>query len=402
VTRHSARLAWGVVAASTAAAVGGVAVGAIGRGSTGDRITGFAGVAVFMSVSAVGGLIASRQPQNPIGWILCAFSAFTGLTAVAAGYAEIAPAHATHGAGQIAAWFADWAYVSFFALAILVLLVFPDGHLPSRRWRAAAWCGALGPLAFAGGSAFAPGRLHDYPRVRNPLGVGGALPTILGVTGIVMVIGGLATGVAAIVVRYRRAGGLQRQQIKWLALAGSFALVAVVVGGFLGSFGYETVGDTLIQLGVLGIPIAIGVAVLKYRLYDIDRIISRALVYGALSALLAGGYVAIVLGLQAAFGSLTQGNELAVACSTLAVAALFRPARRRVQNVVDRRFYRSKVNAEATLARFGTRLRREADLDALLAELYAVVGQTLAPAHVSLWLRSESEASRNDPETVAQ
>jgi hypothetical protein len=209
--------------------------------------------------------------------------------------------------------------------------------------------------------------------------------------------------VATVVVRYRRAGQDEREQLKWLILAASFLPLALLAHSIADSVapGADSTIELIFSFVACAVPVAIGIAVLKYRLYDIDRIVSRTVTYGLLSTLLVGSYLAIVLALQGAFASLTRGNELAVACSTLAVAALFRPLRRRVQAAVDRRFYRSKVNGEETLERFGERLRNEADLDTLLTELRSVVGQTLAPAHVSLWLRSDLN-SRNDPETVTQ
>jgi hypothetical protein len=241
-----------------------------------------------------------------------------------------------------------------------------------------------------------------FQHVSDPLRVSGHSPLLVPIViAIPLAIGSVSGAVATVVVRYRRALADEREQLKWLILAACVLPVGLVTHSIADGVapGADATIELIFSFTAPLFPVAIGIAVLKYRLYDIDRIISRTLAYGVLSALLAGSYLGLVLALQAAFGSVTQGSELAVAGSTLAVAALFRPLRRRVQATVDRRFYRSRVNAEETLAHFGARLRQEADLDTLLAELRSVVGQTLAPAHVSLWLRSDA---RNDPETVAQ
>ena len=231
----------------------------------------------------------------------------------------------------------------------------------------------------------------------NPLGigalgrVGGPLTTALLVIGYFV----LLAAVVATIVRYRRSRGVEREQFKWFAFAAAlFALV--LIASTIASGVYPEALNAMSIAGLLaggaGIPIAVGIAILKYRLYEIDRIINRTLVYGAVTALLAGLYFAIVIGLQAIFSGLTRGNDLAIAGSTLAVAALFRPARRRIQAFVDRRFYRQRYDAQQTLDAFSQRLRDEVDLDQLATDLGAVVHETMQPAHVSLWIRPKFAA----------
>jgi hypothetical protein len=232
-----------------------------------------------------------------------------------------------------------------------------------------------------------PGPVADFPQVMNPYGVDTPLLEPLeGLAALLLVIGLVGSSVS-LVLRFRRATGEQRQQIKWLALAGAVAAATIPIA----TAGYDLWGERATNIAsmisVLGLPVATGVAILRYRLYDIDVVINRTLVYGALTATLLGVYLGTVLVLQLALSGVTEGSGLAVAGSTLAVAALFRPARRRIQGIVDRRFFRRKYDAALTLERFGTRLRDEVDLDTLGSELSGVVAQTMQPASVSLWLR---------------
>jgi hypothetical protein len=391
VTRErAARIAWPTVAASVAlAGVGGI----VALAGDAEHSVGLFFVlitALIVAASVVGGLVATRQPANPIGWILCGFGAFMGFAAFAAGYAQAAPDDAAHGLGQAATWFANWSFAALTALAFFVLLLFPDGRLPSPRWRFVAWCGGLAAALLAIGTALYPGPMTDYPDVTNPVGVEGPAVQALLLAGEILTVPALVAAVVSVVVRYRRADETARQQIKWLAVAGVFTLCSSLVGAAIALLGPPAVGYTLILLGMIAIPIAIGVAILRHRLYDVDRVISRSLTYGAVTLLLAAAYTGLVLAGQAVFSSFAGGSNLAIAVSTLVVAALFLPLRSRVQRVVDRRFYRRRYDAQRTLAAFGARLREQVELDGLRADLQGLVAETMQPAHVSVWLRDES------------
>jgi hypothetical protein len=365
-----------------------------------------------LALAAVGALVASRRAGNPIGWIMLAIANLWAFSGLGEGYFVASPDPASLPLGTAMLWVSQWITWVWLGLAVVFLpLLFPDGKLPSPKWRPVPWVAGIAIGLAVAGDAFRPGRLEaDDPAVfvENPLGVGGgrlesALGSLRGFA-TALFAASLAAAVAAVVVRLRRARGDERQQLKWFAyvaalMATGFAVAALSLAiaaaagwdendlptwlGAVGTAGWMT---GLFGL-VIALPLAIGVAVLRYRLYDIDVVINRTLVYGAVTALLAGAYLGLVLLFQLAFSPLTEENSLAVALSTLAVAALFRPARNRVQAVVDRRFYRRRYDAQQTLEGFTARLREEVDLDALRAELTGVVGDTMQPAHVSLWLR---------------
>ncbi|MFL5870293.1 MAG: hypothetical protein ACJ75R_04375 [Solirubrobacterales bacterium] len=340
--------------------------------------------------SGIGALIAIRQPANKLGWI------FLGV-AVSAGLSELAHAYAdywTSGHGglrsvaEAAAVYASLAWIPFILIpATFLLLLFPDGRLMSRRWRPIAWCAALGIAGAFVTSALAPGQLEDYPQLTNPYAVdSGVLDALTGLSVLALLIG-VAGSAISLVVRYRRASGDLRLQIKWLALAGAIAAVTIPIGTAGYDLWGEDVSNVAIMLSVLGIPIAAGIAILRYRLYDVDVVINRTVVYGALTATLAAVYIASVLLLQLILNGATGDSSLAVAASTLGVAALFRPARSRIQEAVDRRFFRRRYDARLTLEQFASRVRDQVELAALDAELRGVVTETMHPAHVSLWLR---------------
>jgi hypothetical protein len=347
--------------------------------------------AIAITFAGVGTLIASRHPDNAIGWIFL-------WAAVTAGIAALAGAYANHWVdsrdgpallGKTAALYGDLSWIPWILVpSTFLLLLFPDGRLLSRRWRPVAWCAAaaIGGLFVAG--ALHAGHMEDRPQLTNPYGVESPLIDALQGLSFSLMAVGIVGSVASLIVRFRRARGEQRQQIKWLAFAGALAGTCVIIFTPLYEVVGEDVANVAIMLGVLGLPLAAGIAILRYRLYDIDVVINRTLVYGALTATLAAAYLGFVLLLQLLLNGITGDSGIAVAGSTLAVAALFRPARGRIQEVVDRRFYRRKYDAAQTLERFGAQIRDEVDLGALRAELRSVVADTVQPAHVSVWLRS--------------
>ena len=346
--------------------------------------------ALTIVFGATGVLIARRQPDNAIGWIFLAAAVSAGLGSLTGAYAHhwVDTGDGPATLGKTAAWYANLGWIPFILLpTTFLLLLFPDGRLLSPRWRPVACSVGFGIALLFVAEALKPGRFEDYPQIRNPYGVEGAAIDALEGLGLLAVTIGIAASALSLILRFRRSRGEQRQQMKWLAFAGAIAALTFPLAIVL----YDTVGATVangaIMLSVLGLPIATCVAILRYRLYDIDVVINRTLVYGALTATLAVAYLASVLVLQLALSGVTGGSGLAIAASTLAVAALFRPARARIQQGVDRRFYRRKYDAHRTLEGFATRLRHEVDLEALGAELGSVVHETLQPAHVSLWLR---------------
>lgn len=387
--RAAVRLAWSLAALAVLLLSAGAALSLAASGL--ETKTSWALVpAIVVGFSIVGVLIASRHPRNPIGWLFCGIGLTGSLMSLSHGYAEfwLDGQAASTTLGETAIWYSDvsWAPVMLPA-ATFLLLLFPDGRLLSPRWRPVAWCAGLGIALVFAADSLDPGPLSDFPQVANPYGVESPVLDVLTPIGWLLLLVALVGSPLSLVLRFRRAGYEQRQQIKWLALAGAVAAVTFVVA----LVGYDTwaapVADGAIMLTILALPVAAGIAILRHRLYDIDLVINRTLVYGALTATLAGAYVGSVLLLQLL---LSPGSDLAIAGSTLAVAALFRPARSRIQSAVDRRFYRRRYDAQRTLEEFAARLRDEVELNALNAELGAVVRETLQPAHVSLWLRERT------------
>jgi hypothetical protein len=368
-------------------------------------VGGLVGGAFFLAFPLVGALIASTRPKNAVGWLCLAVGLLWSLSGVFDYYGYYGAA--TPGSVPFpvaAAGISDWIWVPAVGLlGTYVLLLFPDGRLPSRRWRPLAWLSGAVILLLSVGIMLAPGPLDNLAGVRNPFGIEGADWLAAGAYALLPLLPlcMLASGLS-LVLRYRRSGGEERQQIKWIAFAASVVVVLYAIA-MIASFvfpeeSWTTAGSVwwlnLLTYAVLSsfalVPIALGIAVLKYRLYDIDIIINRTLVYGALTASLAVVYLGSVVSLQTLFGALTgRGSQLAVVASTLAIAALFTPLRRRIQAFIDRRFYRRKYDAQKTLEAFSAKLRDETDLATLDAEVVSVVSRTVQPANVSLWLRPD-------------
>jgi hypothetical protein len=386
------RLPWAifvVVAASSAAAVG-LAV----AGGAGLFVVAFS-VVVALVFGLTGAIVASRLPRNAIGWIFCAFALLSCVSAVN-------DAYVSYGEGGLPgrawlAWINVWSVNAFSpALVGICFLLFPTGRLPSARWSPLAWAIVLGAAVHAVSTALSPGVMLDYP-IENPAGVGTA-PWLRGLAEVSLI--GLVTplvllAAGSLFARLRRSSGVERQQIKWFAYAAAllalFLVVANAARALLGDISGTTLEAVVFVVFVVVIsciPISMGVAIMRYRLYDIDLIINRTLVYAALSAVLILVYLACVVLLQQLFRALSgETSQLAIVASTLAIAALFNPLRRRIQDVVDRRFYRARYDTRETLARFSVALRDEVELDALRLRLVGAVEETLRPEHVTLWLR---------------
>jgi hypothetical protein len=368
------------------------AAGALGLVVLQDASAGSLGALAFAGFAGVGAVIALRQPGNAVGWLLLAVA--IAIAGVSAGEAYVErPANPARVA---VAWPTAWASNISFTLAVVILpLLFPYGRLPSPRWRPVLWLGMADLVLNAGSAALTPGPL-ELPHstgIENPLGVAGGVPEVVGDVDVILDGVAVVLAAASVIVRFRHSRGAERQQLKWFALVGVVAAVCLSVAVLFGSvipvheLEPVAVAGWLSGLALLGIglPAATGIAILRYRLYDVDVVIRRTLVYGALSATLGATYLGLVLLIGLAVGR----SGFAVAASTLAVAALFGPARGRIQGVVDRRFYRQRYDAARTLAGFGARLRDEVELEALSRELRSVIRETVQPAHVSLWLRSE-------------
>ncbi len=407
--RAAAWLAWSLVALSVALLLGGIALARTTRatvpeltyGSQAELDSAVLSLVTVLTFSVVGAIVASRHPRNAIGWIFCTMGLVVGIQALAGGYAEywLASGSGPRNLGETAAWFATWLWILLVCVPTsFLLLLFPDGRLPSPRWRPVAWCAGLGISSFVAGYALDAGLLEDFPQIANPYGIDSPVVGVVRVAAGFVVAGSIVASVVSVIVRLRRAGSEQRQQIKWLAYGGAVVVGTIFVAGFI-SVWSVTVSIVIISVALLGLPIFTGIAIVRHRLYDIDIVINRTLVYAVLTATLALVYVGSVLSLQYVFRTLTgQESTLAVVASTLAIAALFNPLRRRVQGFVDRRFYRRKYDAAKTLAAFNSRLREETDLDALSNDLVGVVRGTMQPEHVSLWLRPEAtqKAERAD------
>jgi len=385
--RAAVRLAWGLWGLAAALMVAGLAVNPV------QVLTGEPGILVVLSLVFVttGAYLAGRRPANPVGWLLggwgmvMAFGCFTGA------YVDrglVRDPGSLPGPSWVG-WAEGVVWHPAFALLAFLLLLFPHGRLPSRRWRPFAWFTVAVYLSLSLAAAFAPGAVELYypeatPPVRLP--ISGVADVVFG-----WLLGGqllvLATALVSLVLRLRRASGEERQQVKWFVYTVVTVVLVFVTTTLILGAGY--------LFPIFGlIPVSVAVAVVKYRLYDIDRLINRTLVYGLLTALLVGVYAGLVFLFGVVLDPVVRGSSLAVAAATLAVAALFQPARRRVQGLVDRRFNRRRYDATRTVEAFSGRLRDQVDLDTLSAELLGVVDRTVQPVSASLWLRPTGERER--------
>ncbi len=406
-------LAWSLGGLSVVMFAAGVAFALLssfvgGAGLSGDFLI----FVPFLAFPMVGALIASKRPENSIGWICLAAGLFWMLIVLGEGsdayWRATDPGWARSTVTLDALTFWSWV-PPVGLLGIYLILLFPDGKLPSRRWRPFAWFAGAVMALISVGFVFVPGPLEGHEGIQNPFGLEW-LAWVENVAVFIVLMLPLCVLVSAfsLILRYRRSGGVAREQIKWLAFAAS--LVGLVYFGDLVVelvFAPDSLADdaapplwveisrSMILLSYAGVPVSVGFAILRHRLYDIEIIINRALVYTTLTLVLAVVYVGSIVVLQAAFRALTgQDTQLAVVASTLVMAALFSPLRRRIQSFIDRRFYRGKYDAAKTVEAFSARLRDETDLEALSDDLLAVAWDTMQLEHISLWLR-EPDRGRN-------
>lgn len=368
------------------AAVTGIEAATVVLGSVYDKGGFDASVLLACTWGCLGATVAALRPANAVGWLFLAFGVL-----MSGGLALTAATEHLHGAALTwVSWFSEWFWIAGFGIAIGSLYVIPTGRLPSRAWRpmVAAFAAAVAACSIAAALGGTLQAVSDSPVVRNPIGIRGFrdIETSFAPGLVAILVGGAAVGAASLVVRYRRGTRDERQQLKLLALACPFTVVCVVAQGI---YGVEPAKSLLWDVGLTAVPAAVTVAILRYRLFDVDRLISRTLVYGSLTLLLGLAYAGLVLGGQALFSPFAGGSNLAIAVSTLVVAALFLPLRARVQRLVDRRFYRRRYDAQRTLETFGARLRHTTELNGLRTDLAGVVADTMQPAHVSVWLRGQ-------------
>jgi hypothetical protein len=396
VRKRSTWVAWSMLAVFAAGYGVGIPL-SVARGHLLEDSTFLLAFAAFMAVGAV---IVAHRPGNAVGWIFSAIGLLTATGMLATEYtARASPGRPGALPGAVlAAWYTSWYwYPTLGLLLVFPALLFPSGRLLSARWRPVAVAAAVATVGITAMSALKP-TLQDEENytVRNPIGL--AWVQDPGESAVGAMLFGLhlvcmCAAALSLVLRFRRSQGVERQQLKWFTYAGALMVLSLLASDYL--LPDSSLVEVLAGLIIALVPVAAGIAILRFRLYDIDRLINRTLVYGALTALLGGVYAAVVLVLGQGFGGVGgEPPSWAVAGATLAVAALFQPARRRIQAVVDRRFNRRRYDVAKTIEAFSARLREEIDLDTLSAELLAVVHQTMEPTTVSLWLRPSGERAR--------
>jgi hypothetical protein len=394
-SRAASRLAWSLWSLSVALTTLSLLLLVLIRSHPGTHVFDwwFGNATIVIDVT-VGAILASRRPENPVGWLLCLSGVAVSTSSFASQYAIYALLARPDSlpAGEAMAWIASWMLPIMSGLQVSYLILFPTGRLPSRRWR---WLARLTVAYILVGvitAAFSPGAyLGSLGPIRNPLGIEGVTQIYRAVL-YTMAPGLYIAAAISLFLRLRRAMGVERQQLKWLAYAAAGFAMGIIVVSIPVAIGtprwYEWVANVIFVVVTPGVPIAIGIAILRYRLYDIDLLINRTLVYGSLTATLISLYFGGIVALQRVFVLVAgEKSTLAVVASTLLIAALFHPLRTRIQAFIDRRFYRRKYNAARTLEAFSVKLREETDLHALNEDLLGVVRETMQPAHVSLWLR---------------
>ena len=368
------------------------------------RLSSIPQVAAAVSAATVGAVLTARRPRHPVGWLLLGLGLsliLWGLTFSYTRYGLVARPGALPAAGYLAG-FHTGSTLIWLSCASFVLLLTPTGSLPSPRWRWWARVAAAAPVVWLLTSVIHPAPLYpEYPAIGNPLAIPflprGLLDVAQPAAGVVILVS-LVVGAVSLVGRFRRARGTERQQLRWMAWGAGLAAVALLTAMAALVLDQPVLTDLALGVTAAVLPLATGASILRYRLYDLDRIISRTLAYGLLTVLLGLGYAGVVLGLGRL---LPQGSSLVVAGATLAVAAAFQPARRRIQQRVDRRFNRRRFDAARTIEGFSGRRRQQVDLDTLTAEVLAVVEQTMQPAQVSLWLRPPPEPPRTSSGALA-
>jgi hypothetical protein len=398
MTPRSTRATWVLLSALACVYVAGELLLAAGDAATDESpVVSVAFTAMALVYLAVGGTVVTRLPGNPVGWLFCGAGLFLGLTSITYGYAALELDAATGEgprAALLAAWTTSWSWTPpLLGVPVLLFLLFPDGRLLGPRWRWVVVAAVVGLACVLLGTALAAGGLDNspVPRADNPVGVlSRGTADAVTLVGFVLGLVALVLAGLSLVLRLRRSRGVERQQLKWLMWSAGLLPLYLAVG-LVRWVAEDGSGGTLAEVTLAGcltvVPLAVGAAILRYRLYDIDLVIHRTLVYGALTVALAAAYLTSVLVLRLALEPVTGGSDLAVAASTLVVAALFRPLRTRIQSAVDRRFYRARYDAARTLDAFTTHLRDELDLHALEHELRRVVLDTVHPTAVTLWLR---------------
>jgi hypothetical protein len=387
----SARGAIGAWLVTMVIACAAAALVVLGRSSELQTTWGFAGFGVLMAITfgTVGLLISVRVPGNRIGWLFAAIGLGSALQELIAAYVLYGGLVAPGALPWVAeiAWFEAWDWVPVAGIATTFLfLLFPDGRPPSPRWRPVAWLAAGAILVASIFQSIQPGPIDSAEFLDNPLGLNiGELAGPVGGVGFGALVLAVVLSVTSMVVRFRRSRLIEREQLKWFASA---AVLAGLVFAGLGAIDSANKAFQILTIvALLGLPISAGIAILRYRLYDIDRIISRTVSYGAVTGILAVVFIGTILVTQTVLASFFSSNSVAVAASTLVAAALFQPLRRRIQSLVDRRFNRSRYDAEQTVTAFGARLRDEVDLANLDAEVRQVVAATVAPVTVGVWIR---------------